>query len=440
MLDDAELLRQYAEDGSEGAFAAFVRRHLPLVYSVALRRVGGDAYLAQDVAQRVFTDLARKAAPLSRRRTLTGWLFTSARFAAAEAVRGERRRRRHEQESLTMHDVETNPAPEADWDRLRPALDDLVNGLGETDRQAVLLRFFEGCPFADIGAKLCLSENTARMRVERTLEKLRSRLDRRGVKSTAAALGVVLANQTGVAMPVGLATTVTGSALAGAAAAGTSSFLQFFTMNKLTLGLLGIVAGTGIAVSVAEIRASLALRAEIAGLSQQARDLGRLSAENGRLRGLQADFTAEGRSKADLLQVKPGATAGGTPSAEGSMQAAVARRLDTIPAPIDQARPIYPYDLRHAGVSGRVIVDFVVDNQGNVLNAFASSSTQAEFEGPAVQAVSQWVFRPGEKNGHGVFTHMQVPIVFGSDSSAEIAPDPAPPESAVSLSAFYVKG
>src|SRR5437870_10978912 len=113
MRTDGELLRAYADSRSEEAFGELVRRHLNLVYSAALRRVNGDAHLAQDVTQSVFTDLARKAASLSHRPVLTGWLYTSAHFAAGKAVRAEGRRRIHEQEAQAMstllNDVSTNP-------------------------------------------------------------------------------------------------------------------------------------------------------------------------------------------------------------------------------------------------------------------------------------------------------------------------------------------
>src|ERR1700685_1390197 len=102
MSEDAQLLRRYAKEHSEAAFAELVERHVNLVYSAALRQVNGDAHLAQDVAQMVFTDLARPAAPLSRREVLTGWLYTSAHFAASKAARSEHRRHAHEQEAQTM--------------------------------------------------------------------------------------------------------------------------------------------------------------------------------------------------------------------------------------------------------------------------------------------------------------------------------------------------
>jgi len=87
-------------------------------------------------------------------------------------------------------------------------------------------------------------------------------------------------------------------------------------------------------------------------------------------------------------------------------------KLDQQPVAKFQARPQFPFEMRRAGISGEVVVDFIVDTNGEVRNAFAAHSSQREFEAAAVQAVSKWKFRPGRKNGHAVFTHMQVPIVF----------------------------
>src|ERR1051325_7277046 len=92
-VSDHELLRRYVGEKSEVDFAELVRRRIGLVYGVALRQCGGDASLAQDVTQRVFVDLARKAAALAGHTVLSGWLHRSARFAASDVVRAERRRR-----------------------------------------------------------------------------------------------------------------------------------------------------------------------------------------------------------------------------------------------------------------------------------------------------------------------------------------------------------
>src|SRR5262245_53529680 len=113
MVEDRVLLRDYAQSGSEEAFAELVRRYLDLVYSTALRVVNGDAHLAKDVCQSVFIDLSRKSKRLSDRPVLSGWLSTSAYFAAAKAVRSERRRQAREQCAQTMLVQTTNPAHDA---------------------------------------------------------------------------------------------------------------------------------------------------------------------------------------------------------------------------------------------------------------------------------------------------------------------------------------
>src|SRR5215510_14599729 len=104
MSEDVQLLRRYAEEGSETAFADLVRRHIDLVYSAALRWTAGDAHLAQAVTQSVFTDLARKARKLPASVVLTGWLYQATRFAAAKVVRTERRRAHREQEAVAMQE------------------------------------------------------------------------------------------------------------------------------------------------------------------------------------------------------------------------------------------------------------------------------------------------------------------------------------------------
>jgi len=101
-----------------------------------------------------------------------------------------------------------------------------------------------------------------------------------------------------------------------------------------------------------------------------------------------------------------------TRSGLGGIEVFDISKLDQAPVAKFQARPTFPFEMRRAGISGEVQVDFIVDTNGDVRNAFAAHSSQREFEAPAVQAVSKWKFRPGRKNGHAVFTHMQVPIVF----------------------------
>ncbi|MCX6951614.1 MAG: sigma-70 family RNA polymerase sigma factor [Verrucomicrobia bacterium] len=188
MNDDAELLRRHVDDRSEAAFAELVRRHLTLVYFAALRRTGGDRHLAEDVAQGVFTALARDAAALVQHPTLTGWLYTTTRRVAAKAVRTEQRRQAREQEAHLMSELANGPEVAADWERLRPVIDAALDELSDRDREAVLWRCWEGRAYADIGAALRVTEDAARMRVDRALERLRDVLAKRGVTSTGAAL------------------------------------------------------------------------------------------------------------------------------------------------------------------------------------------------------------------------------------------------------------
>lgn len=274
MNDDAELLRRYAEEKSQAAFQELVERHLGLVYHAALRQCGGDAHRAEDVAQLVFADLARKARELARRPVLAGWLHTSTRYAAAQAVRSEIRRQAREQEVSRMNEVLAETEPAADWETLRPVIDDVLHALGERDREAVLLRFFEGRGFKEVGARLALSEDAARMRVERALDKMRTALTRRGITSTSVALGVVLAQQAGAALPAGLAASVAGAALTHAAA-GTSAavgWIAFMTANKATAGAVAALAGV-LALNVTQQRANARLQVEIETLSAQNRTL-----------------------------------------------------------------------------------------------------------------------------------------------------------------------
>lgn len=220
MIEDTELLRRYAEEHSEAAFTELVERRLGLVYAVALRQTSGDAHRAQDIAQTVFTNLARKASSLARQPVLAGWLYRSAQFASSDAMRTEWRRQVREHEAHTMNEILSEDRSAGDWDKLRPDLDQVLSELDESDRDALVLRFFDDRPLADVGAKLNLTENAARMRVQRALEKVRALLGRRGVTSTTAALAGVLTGQAGTAAPAAIVASVSSAALAGAASGG----------------------------------------------------------------------------------------------------------------------------------------------------------------------------------------------------------------------------
>jgi RNA polymerase sigma factor (sigma-70 family) len=261
-MTDTELLRQYAEEGSQEAFAAVVRLRIGLVYASALRRTGGDAHRAQDITQSVFTELARHSASLCRHRALVGWLFTAVRYTAATMARSESRRRVREQEAYTMHENLIPLVPEVAGERLRPMLDEALDRLSELDRRALLLRFFEGCSMAELGRHLGYSEAAAKKRVERALAKLKTRLAKRGLLSSAAALGAALSQEAVAAVvPTEFAATVSGNALIAASVTASGvGMISFMTVSKLSsiIGVASILGLLSIGIGLYELRAARA--------------------------------------------------------------------------------------------------------------------------------------------------------------------------------------
>jgi RNA polymerase sigma factor (sigma-70 family) len=229
--DDGQLLRRYAADRSHDAFAALVHRHADLVWSAALRLVGGDRHMAEDVAQVVFTALAVKAPKLKPGVILPGWLLNATRYAAADALKAERRRKRHEREAAmvptpsNLHGTTGAPSGEADaaWAPIAPVLDESLAQLGESLRLAVVLRFFERKSMREVASRLGISEEAARQRVCRGLEKLRQALSRRSVVVPAAALATMLAARAVEAAPPGVAPTLASAASVASAVAGGGS-------------------------------------------------------------------------------------------------------------------------------------------------------------------------------------------------------------------------
>ena len=280
-MDDSALLRHYAEEGSEAAFSELVRRHVSLVHSIAMRQLRGDYHRANDVTQVVFTTLARKARSLVRHTALTGWLYSCTYFSAAATKREEWRRHKREERAHDMNELLGYAEPPADWDQLRPILDEVMIELNERDRETVVWRFYDGLPLALIGQRLGVSENTAGFRVSRALDKMRASLVKRGTNSTAAALALMLANHAVMAAPAGLAESVTATALMSAASAGSqgSLFLKLLDKTKVAVGFPGAIWVGGI-LSISAIgaatydlwaawRANAALAEESAGYDAQ---------------------------------------------------------------------------------------------------------------------------------------------------------------------------
>src|SRR5688572_5730774 len=185
---DWELMRAYAQHASQAAFSEVVRRYVDFVYSMSLRRTGGDAHLAEDVTQAVFLILATKARTISPGVILSGWLHNTTRYASANALKRESRRRRHERaarEQSGEPPMNNPPAVRhddaADWEAVAPLLETALDRLGSSERDAVLLRFIQGKSHRDVGEAMGISEDAARKRIERALARLRSFFVSRGV-------------------------------------------------------------------------------------------------------------------------------------------------------------------------------------------------------------------------------------------------------------------
>lgn len=238
-IPDRELLRRYVQEGSEDAFTEIVHRHVNLVFGSARRQLGGDASLAQDVAQSVFMTLAVKAKSLPNTAHLSAWLYTAVRFTVSHTVRAEHRRQIREQKAQILHSLseesDSHPIPEI------PSrfFDAVLERLNEGEREAILLRFFEGQSFAAIGLTMQLSEDAARMRVGRALEKARKLFAKRGIKSSSAALGAALTSQA-VAAPAGLASIISTSVLTGTASIAATAGVGFaiFSFMATSKGIL----------------------------------------------------------------------------------------------------------------------------------------------------------------------------------------------------------
>src|SRR5436190_1108082 len=175
VMDDCGLLSHYVEQRSQDAFRQLVERHLPMVYSTAWRLVR-DYYLAEEVAQNVFTTLAQKAESIRPPQVVGGWLYNTARHLAMHAVRTEQRRREREQAAVAMQtlDLASNDPRIAEY--LEPAMAELESD----DRDALVLRFLANRGMREVGSELGISEDAARMRVNRALEKLRAGFERQG--------------------------------------------------------------------------------------------------------------------------------------------------------------------------------------------------------------------------------------------------------------------
>ena len=253
-MDDMALLREYAANNSETAFAELVSRRIGFVYSAALRQVR-DPHLAGEITQTVFIILAQKAGRISDKTILTGWFFRTTRFAALAQMRAEAKRslrRATVEKEFQMQNEFQSPAVDETWNQMSPLLDEALAALGEKDRQAVLLRFFENKSLSEVGNSLGAGEDTARKRVSRALEKLRKFFSKRGVVSTTALIAGAMAAHSVQAAPVVLVKSVSAVAIAkGSIATASTLTLVKGTMKLMTWLKIKTAVAIGAAVVLA---------------------------------------------------------------------------------------------------------------------------------------------------------------------------------------------
>lgn len=212
-MNDWMLIREFLDRHSESAFSELVNRHVGLVYGVALRELG-DADAAKDVTQAVFILLAEKSPGFGASVIVPGWLHRTALFVARRARRDQRLRARLETEAMQQLPDTSDPEGET-WSGLAPHLDGALEELGATDRNAIILRYLERKSFQEVGSTMGLSEDAAKKRVARAMDRLRDRFQRRGVTVASGIMGAVLSLRAAVSPPDGLAESVLRAGLSG---------------------------------------------------------------------------------------------------------------------------------------------------------------------------------------------------------------------------------
>lgn len=297
------LLRAYAENDSQTAFAEIVRRHVDLVYGVAFRRCDHNHGVAEEITQEVFCDLARKAERLSRDVVLSGWLFRHTCFTASKWRRRERRRLEREKRSLeSMTPAETHSA-DPSWHEMEPLLDEALQAQSAKDRDALLLRFVEGHTYREVGDRMMVSEEAARKRVERALEKTRRWLANRGVTTSASIVAANLTTKMARGAPAGVIEKILmGTAVSEVGISVFSSMLAWLAQVPVVLAL-GCFAGFATMITFAKLEpdSSWETEAHSERVTVVAAQSGDLPNEAANPPTLQEVLAAEGFAQWDLL-------------------------------------------------------------------------------------------------------------------------------------------
>jgi RNA polymerase sigma factor (sigma-70 family) len=269
-LTDQQLLSEYARHRSEPAFAELVRRHVDCVYSAAVRMVR-DAHLAKDVTQGVFVALAQNARPLADRTVLSGWLHRTAQNLAANTVRSDVRRRAREQEAAAMNEM-LAADPDVSWENIAPLLDTALGELGESDRDALMLRYFEKKSAQEMAGVLGISDEAAQKRVSRAVEKLRGIFAKRKMAVGAGTLTILISANAVQSAPAGLAATISAAAVLAGTAATTSTVItatKAITMTTIQKTVITAALAAAVGTGIFEAHQAAQLREQTQVLQQQ---------------------------------------------------------------------------------------------------------------------------------------------------------------------------
>ena len=282
--NDQQLLRDYAANLSEAAFAELIRQHVDLVHSAAMRMVH-DAHQAEDVTQGVFIALAWNAGQLSDRRVLSPWLHRTAQNIASKAIRSDVRRRAREQEAAAMNEL-LSGEPDSGWEQIAPHLDAALGELSEQDREALMLRYFERKSGCGIAQTLGISEEAAQKRVTRAVERLRKLFAKRAVAVPASSLVVALSANAVQAAPIGLAAAISTSAMLGGTALLTTA-TKAIAMTALQKTFITATIAAAVGVGIYESHQAAIMRSQVQTLERQqatlTEQMGELKTENERL-------------------------------------------------------------------------------------------------------------------------------------------------------------
>src|ERR1039458_6229176 len=363
MTSDLDLLGQFTRDHSQDAFTALVNRHVNLVYSAALRQARSPQ-LAEEVAQSVFIDLARNAGKLKPDTVLTAWLYQVTRRTAIDVVRRESRRQLREQIASEMNAMN---ATASDWTHVEPFLDEAMHTLDDTDRAAVLLRYFENKSFREVGQTLGTSDDAAQKRVSRAVERLREFFTKRNVTVGAGGLVVLISTNAIQAAPAGLAIGISSAALA-ATAAGTGTtltLLKLMAMTKLQAAIIGTLVVAGVATTLV-VQHQAKLREENQSLRQQ---IAQLKTDNEGLAGRVAQLK---RAPAPRVAASSATNPPVAQSPYEQLQAFLDSRLapsrEEIEAGLQQNRPPKPPD----ALSRKEIEAYLQQNKRNAESLLAA--------------------------------------------------------------------